>query len=134
MKNFRLTCFSLLVLFFLSPFVFASTNLAGKYTGMSLNSSAQSISLNKAGLYATEILVINNTPYSFVVDVPYSSVHDWVAGNRVYRIVSDYVFPTTNVRIGHPDFGYVNNYVSNFSIISFSLQGSRLSVITVEYH
>lgn len=134
MTKVRLVRLSLVVLFFLSQLAFASIDLKDKYTGMSFSPSGNSIALPKNSAYATEILVINNTPYTFKVEVPYTSVGDWLPSNRVYRITSNTVFPTTNVRLWHPDYGYINNYVSNYSIISFALQYNRVNVITVEYH
>lgn len=122
------------VLASMSPFAFAHTNLQGKYLGAQFQQAGKSIGLKQSAAYATEILVINNTPDAITVEVPYTGVYDWLSGNRVYRITSNILFPTTNVRLWHPDFGYFDNYVSNHSIISFSIQYGHANVITVEYH
>lgn len=135
MKKNLLACLSLITLLFLSQFSLANTELKGKYSGFQVQPTAgKAISLKKSGLYATEILVINNTPDAITIEVPYTGVYDWLNGNRVYRITSNILFPTTNVRIWHPDYGYIDSYVSNFSIVSFSIQYGRANVITVEYH
>ncbi len=134
MKKNLLACFSLIALFLFTQLSFANSGLKGKYTGALFQPSGKSIALKQNGAYATEILVINNTQDAITVEVPYTGVYDWLSGNRVYRIVSNILFPNTNVRIWHPDYGYMDSYVSNFSIISFSIQYGRPNIIVVEYH
>ena len=134
MKKVLLACLSVIAFLSFASLSFAGTNLNGKYLGSQYQPSGKTIALKKSGYYATEILVINNTPDAITVEVPYSGVYDWLSGNRVYRITSNILFPTTNVRIWHPDFGYLDNYVSNYAIISFSVQYGRANVISVEYN
>ena len=137
MKKQLLACFSVIALFFITQLSFAdtNTNLLGKYSGMQFGAATgKNISLPRHFGYATEILVINNTPDTVKVEVPYTNVSDWLEGNRVYRIISSILFPTTNVRIWHPSFGYMDNYVSHYSIVSFSIQYRVAHLITIEYH
>jgi len=134
MKKNVLACLSLVALLVFFQLSFANTDLKGMYVGAQFQPIGKSIALKKNGYYATEILIINNTPDSITIEVPNTGIYDWLYGNHVYRITSKVVFPTTNVKIWHPSYGYLNNYVSNYSIISFSIQYGRPNVITVEYH
>ncbi len=134
MKKIMLTCLSLIALLCFTSLSFASVDLKGKYTGAQFKRTGNSIALTKNSMYGTEILVINNTPDPIEVEVPYTGISDWLNGNGVYRIVSNLVFPTTNVTIWHPNYGYLDSYVSNYSIISFSIQYGRANIITVEYY
>ena len=126
--------FVALALFSVAPFSFATNNLENKYLGSQYQPAGKSISLKMDGAYATEILVLNNTLDAISVEVPYTGVSDWLSANRVYRITSATIFPKTNVRLWHPDFGYFDNFVSNHSIISFAIEYGRANVIAVEYH
>jgi len=133
MKKTLLACLSVILLL-CSSLSFANLDLKGKYVGAHFDPAGKPIALTKNSLYATEILVINNTQDLITVEVPYTDIYDWVSSNSVYRLTSYIYFPNTNVRIWHSDYGYIDNYVSNYSIVSFSIQYSRAHVITVEYH
>ena len=133
MKKKLRACFSLIALLFFSQFSFAEINPQGKYVGAFYQPTGKSIDLKQSSSNATEILVINNTPDAIKVEVPYTGVSEWLSGNRVYRITSIFRFPTTNVRIWHRSFGYMDSFVSNYSIISFSIQYGHAVIIPVEY-
>lgn len=88
--------------------------------------------IEKLGGYATDVIVINNTPETITISAP-GVYKDYVAGNSVYRLTSNSrVSP--EIILWHPAYGsFYDRFVEPHSVVSFSIQYSSSNVITVEY-
>lgn len=102
-----------------------------QYKGMAYtNGQAQ---LGKMGIYPTDVIVINNTPFSIRVSAP-GIYKDYLPANGVYRITS-YSTIAPEVILWNFDHGnFFDKFVQPHSIISYSEQYGSAVTISVEYY
>lgn len=118
------------ILFLISSSLAFARPAEVQYKGMAY---ANQTSLGKLGIYPTDIIIINNTPFGIRVSAP-GIYKDYLGGNGVYRLTS-YSAIAPEVILWNSAYGnFFDKFVRPHSIVSYSEQYDTAYTISVEYY
>lgn len=132
MKKTLFSCFTAIVLALFAQLSFADAAPTTPYYTSLEQAASKSLHAVASNKPATDIAVINLTPYDITVTVPNSPINDRVSSDRVDHVKNDTWAGRTELRLyGISGIFFQNNPVANHAIVVVVLDDSGHYVVKV---